>query len=215
MTDDATGRPKPTARRRRKPRSTASGEGQRRASRASQPNREPRAAIDRCRPSSPGLSRLLNTPSSTSGRCPIRAMATMPSARSFARPTTRDALGDPIELPAAANRCAAQAEAVPQSLRQQELVCLTAAHATCPRFLRGATVETQRPVEQTATTSKLTPATIGALALLVAAFGASVLFTFARGGLELPVAGAEPVGQRGRGRSLDRAIGRAQCRDLA
>jgi hypothetical protein len=102
-------------------------------------------------------------------------------------------LGDPIDVPAAANRCAAQAEAVPQSMRQQELVCLTTAHTTCPRYLRGATVETEAPVERTITSSRLTPAIIGALALLAAAFSASVMFTFARGGLDIPVAGANPT----------------------
>ena len=80
----------------------------------------------------------------------------------------------------------------PQSLRQQELVCLTTAHTSCPRYLRGATVETEAPIVRTITASRLTPATIGALALLAAAFSASVMFTFARGGLDLPVAGAIP-----------------------
>ena len=54
-------------------------------------------------------------------------------------------------------------------------------------------VETEAPVVRTITTSRLTPATIGALALLAAAFSASVMFTFARGGLDLPVAGAVPT----------------------
>ena len=105
-------------------------------------------------------------------------------------------LTDPIDAPDPANRCAAMAEAVPQSLRQQELVCLTTAHASCPRYLRGATVETEAPVRRaiTVSVSRLTPATVGALALLAAAFSASVVFALARGGLELPVAGAVPSG---------------------
>ena len=36
-------------------------------------------------------------------------------------------------------------EAVPQSLRQQELVCLTSGHINCPRYLRGAVVVTDLP----------------------------------------------------------------------
>ena len=49
-----------------------------------------------------------------------------------------DALGLPIESPDPANRCAALPDAVPQSLRQQELVCLTSGHVNCPRYLRGS-----------------------------------------------------------------------------
>src|SRR6476646_2605006 len=46
--------------------------------------------------------------------------------------------GPPIEVPDVANRCASAAESVPQSLRQQELVCLTSGHVNCPRYLRGS-----------------------------------------------------------------------------
>ena len=46
-------------------------------------------------------------------------------------------LGPPIEAPDPANRCAALREPVPQSLRQQELVCLSSGHVNCPRYLRG------------------------------------------------------------------------------
>ena len=49
-----------------------------------------------------------------------------------------DALGLPVESPDPANRCAALHDAVPQSLRQQELVCLTSGHVNCPRYLRGS-----------------------------------------------------------------------------
>ena len=59
---------------------------------------------------------------------------------------TDGVLAAPIETPDAANRCAALAEAAPQSLRQQELVCLTATHVDCPRYLRGATAVTEVPV---------------------------------------------------------------------
>ena len=60
--------------------------------------------------------------------------------------TAGDALGEPIETPDPANRCTALHDAVPQSLRQQELVCLSSAHVNCPRYLRGA-VGLPAPVE--------------------------------------------------------------------
>src|SRR5262245_48515935 len=50
----------------------------------------------------------------------------------------RDQLAIPIAAPDALNRCAALHDAIPQSLRQQELVCLTSGHVNCPRYLRGA-----------------------------------------------------------------------------
>jgi hypothetical protein len=51
-----------------------------------------------------------------------------------------DRLVAPVETPDPANRCAALRDAVPQSLRQQELVCLSSGHVNCPRYLRGALV---------------------------------------------------------------------------
>src|SRR5438552_3857889 len=47
------------------------------------------------------------------------------------------ALRSAIGWPAPTNRCTALGDAQPQSDRQQALVCLTAGHANCPRFLRG------------------------------------------------------------------------------
>jgi hypothetical protein len=95
------------------------------------------------------------------------------------------ALAAPIETPDAANRCAALAEAAPQSLRQQELVCLTASHVDCPRYLRGATAVTEVPVAPVTAGRTMTPAILGSIALLVLAFSASVVFVLARGDLEL------------------------------
>jgi hypothetical protein len=54
-------------------------------------------------------------------------------------------LGAAIAAPDAINRCAALREAVPQSLRQQELVCLTSGHVNCPRYLRGTLDVRDRP----------------------------------------------------------------------
>ena len=56
-----------------------------------------------------------------------------------------DRLLVPIEAPDALNRCAALHDAIPQSLRQQELVCLTSGHVNCPRYLRGALVAGETP----------------------------------------------------------------------
>ena len=56
-----------------------------------------------------------------------------------------DRLLVPIEAPDALNRCAALQDAIPQSLRQQELVCLTSGHVNCPRYLRGALIAGEPP----------------------------------------------------------------------
>lgn len=101
-------------------------------------------------------------------------------------------IGLPIEAPDAANRCAALHEAVPQSLRQQELVCLTSGHINCPRYVRGAVVASEAPVgrirARPALTSALTPAITVALAVLALSFLVSFAFVVANGGLTLPVA---------------------------
>jgi hypothetical protein len=99
-----------------------------------------------------------------------------------------DVIGVPVESPDVANRCAAQGEPVPQSLRQQELVCLTSGHINCPRYLRGALVASERPAGRRRLGTGLTPAIVAALAVLVLSFGVSVAFVVANGGLTLPVA---------------------------
>ena len=91
-----------------------------------------------------------------------------------------------------ANRCAALHEAVPQSLRQQELVCLTAGHVNCPRYLRGAAGRGRGAGPRRPVSAALTPAISVALVILVLSFGASVGFVVANGGLTLP------IGQRSR-----------------
>ena len=111
-------------------------------------------------------------------------------------------LGPPIEAPDPANRCAALHDAVPQSLRQQELVCLTSGHVNCPRYLRGS-MALNRPLERVTATRTVTPATAGALAIFALAFMASLAFVVANGGLIAQRRGshADRVGRRpGRGR---------------
>ena len=101
--------------------------------------------------------------------------------------TTGGALAEPIETPDPANRCTALHDAVPQSLRQQELVCLSSAHVNCPRYVRG-TVGLPAPVEPVSAARRVTPAMAGALALFGLAFAISVGFVVATGGLALTAA---------------------------
>jgi LysM repeat protein len=107
----------------------------------------------------------------------------------------RDALGPPIGSPDPGNRCAALRDVVPQSLRQQELVCLTSAHVNCPRFMRGSP-EPVEVVEPVATISLSTPAIAGSVAILLVAFMISVVFMVNNGGLVLTAAApsSQPTG---------------------
>lgn len=94
----------------------------------------------------------------------------------------------PIERADAANRCAALVEPVPQSVRQQELVCLSAGHVNCPRYLRGAAAATEVPSPAVRAGRTLTPAVLGSIAVVIVAFAASLAFVAARGGLDLTAA---------------------------
>jgi hypothetical protein len=107
----------------------------------------------------------------------------------FLRAATDTTLSAPIESPDAANRCAALAEPVPQSLRQQELVCLSSGHVNCPRYLRGS-VAHPAVVHAVSARRKITPATGAAMALFGLAFLASVGFVVATGGLAMTAATA-------------------------
>jgi hypothetical protein len=112
-----------------------------------------------------------------------------PEVCPFLRAVVTDGkLGPPIESTHPANRCAALRQAAPQSLRQQQLVCLTSGHINCPRYLRGALVISE-PVQAPARPRPgPTPATLSALVALVLAFSASVAFVLAKGGLTLQAA---------------------------
>ena len=208
MADDPTGRPKPTPRRRRSARSTEStvaattpetGEG------SVQPTSE--GAVGD--PAEPTIIEADQAVAVATEPVPVDASVEASGAtvwplldgRSpnewvcpFLRSADdRDRLDPPIESPDATNRCAALEDVVPQSLRQQELVCLTTSHVNCPRYLRGAVVAVDPAEAKARSTPTVTPAMLGALGLLAAAFTASVVFTFARGGLDLPAAGAQPT----------------------
>jgi LysM repeat protein len=99
-----------------------------------------------------------------------------------------DRLDAPVDTPDQANRCVALRDPVAQSLRQQELVCLTSGHVNCPRYLRGAVVVSDVPVAAVQSGPTIRPAVLASILVLVAAFTASVAFVVARGGITLPPA---------------------------
>jgi hypothetical protein len=111
-----------------------------------------------------------------------------PDVCPFFRRQVEGVLFVPLGSPDEENVCAAIGVPKPQSARQQELVCLKAAHADCPRYLRGALAypEPPRPRRQTA----VPRATLAALLVLVLSAGISFGFVVQRGGLELPVVAA-------------------------
>jgi hypothetical protein len=128
--------------------------------------------------------------------------------RAFGDPTTRSAhaeicpffraatvgggLAPPIEQPDPANRCIAVGDPSPQSIRQQELVCLGSGHVNCPRYLRGALVTTDVVARPGVRRNPSTPVIASALVLVLAS-AASVGFLFVRGGLSLPIRSPGPL----------------------
>jgi hypothetical protein len=106
----------------------------------------------------------------------------------FLRATGDDRqLARPVEVPDAVNRCAASRETMPQSLRQQELVCLTSAHINCPRYLRG-TVAASDGLIRVARPQVVSPAIAGSVVVFIVAFLLSIGFVVANGGLTLTAA---------------------------
>jgi hypothetical protein len=105
----------------------------------------------------------------------------------FLRSEAFGQLQPPNEWPDPANRCAALDEPQAPSARQQELVCLTLAHANCPRYLRGSLLARQASLAVPRART-LTGAIFGAILILIASSAASFAFVLSRGGLEIPVA---------------------------
>jgi LysM domain len=106
----------------------------------------------------------------------------------------QDRLDPPLEVPHPLNRCAALKGPVPQSLRQQELVCLSSGHVNCPRYLRGSVgMGTVAMRVRGQASVQVTPATAGALAVLVLAFVTSMAFVVANGGIALTAAVDTPA----------------------
>jgi LysM repeat protein len=108
-----------------------------------------------------------------------------PGVCPFLRAARGGDLVAPIERPDPDNRCAALRETVPQSLRQQELVCLTSGHVSCPRYLRGSAVVVEVPDGAVRGRSTISPAMLASVLVFILAFAASVAFVVSRGGLEL------------------------------
>jgi hypothetical protein len=99
----------------------------------------------------------------------------------FLRAAGADGLIMPLSTPDPANRCAALDSAVPQSLRQQELVCLSMGHVNCPRYLRGTTVvAVPAPAPVVRAGRAISPAMLASLIVLVFALTASIGFVVAR-----------------------------------
>jgi LysM repeat protein len=115
-----------------------------------------------------------------------------PNVCPFLRAAADGRLVAPVESPDPSNRCAALSEAVPQSLRQQELVCLSSGHVNCPRYLRGAAVAIEAPTPVVRAGRTLTTPVFASLIVLVMAVTASVAFALTRGGLVLHGAGPSP-----------------------
>jgi len=108
----------------------------------------------------------------------------------LAREGADGTLGPAVPTVDPAHRCTALADAVPQSARQQELVCLTAAHANCPRFLRGSQLVEAVPVVPVR--QPISPAVIIAALVFVAAIAASFGFLAVRGGFDLALSPSSP-----------------------
>jgi LysM repeat protein len=132
--------------------------------------------------------------SSSARRQPVDEPARDPRICPFLRSRDGgDRLDAPVDMPDQANRCAALHDPVPQSLRQQELVCLTSGHVNCPRYLRGA-MTTATPVARVPKPRIVTPAIAGSALALIGAFLLSVAFVVANGGLVLTAAVSSPSG---------------------
>jgi LysM repeat protein len=99
----------------------------------------------------------------------------------FRRETADGILGRPIEMPELVNRCAAYGEARPQSLRQQELVCLTTRHVDCPRYVHAA-----GPPRRVRHAPRVSRAIVAAIVILLVSAAASFGFVLARGGFAMP-----------------------------
>jgi hypothetical protein len=108
--------------------------------------------------------------------------------RFLAREEADGSLGPPASTVDPGHRCVALVDPLPQSARQQELVCLTGAHTTCPRYLRGILIV--EPPPPASTREPLSTAVIAAALVFVAAIAASFAFLAVRGGFEFAAATA-------------------------
>jgi LysM repeat protein len=129
--------------------------------------------------------RLIGEPTAADLRAGRSLLAT--TCPFFRRETADGTLGRPIEMPEPINRCAAYGEPRPQSLRQQELVCLSSRHVDCPRYLRAAAAAPRSTRRSAPGARQLSRAILVAVAILVLSATASFAFVLARGGLALRI----------------------------
>lgn len=113
-----------------------------------------------------------------------------PAVCPFLRQEVAGSLLAPASVPSADQTCVAIGAPRPQSLRQQELVCLHEAHADCPRYVRGAMALASASGRTVPTVPR---ATLAALLILVLSAGISFGFVVQRGGIEMPAVGARPT----------------------
>ena len=115
-----------------------------------------------------------------------------PAVCPFFRLDANGSLVAPLRAPDEDHRCVAIDGPRAQSIQQQELVCLRAAHVDCPRYRRAAPAPAKRPAA-----ARRPPAVPRATlaALVVLAFSAAISFGFVlkRGGIDMPVVGATPA----------------------
>lgn len=107
-----------------------------------------------------------------------------PSVCPFLRLDAGGRLLAPSSRAGADHVCVAIGAARPQSMRQQELMCLRASHADCPRYLKGSL----SPVApgQARSNRAMPGATLAALLVLVLSAGISFGFVVQRGGIAMP-----------------------------
>lgn len=100
-------------------------------------------------------------------------------------------LARPRDAAAEGQACIAMGEPAGLSERQQALVCLTQAHASCPRYLRAImAVPGAEPVA--AALRRPHPATLVATVLLAVSAVVAVAFVATNGGLAMPSTSTEP-----------------------
>ena len=130
-------------------------------------------------------------PSSPFSPAPPTPPPDEPSICQFlAAPNLDGTFGPPVPDVDPSNHCTAVGEPVPQFPQQQHLVCLTAAHVDCPRYLRGVLLAGVPPPPAR---EPISPAVIGSALVLLAAIAASFGFLAIRGGFDLAVATASPA----------------------
>jgi hypothetical protein len=114
-----------------------------------------------------------------------------PTTCPFLRSIGPYGLAGPIGVPDASNRCAAL-DVVPQSLRQQELFCLTSAHVDCPRYVRGTANVEEAPTPVMRAGRSIPTARAAALIALVFAITMSAGYAIANGGISFGTKSTAP-----------------------